>query len=475
MLPVIALVGRPNVGKSTLFNYLTQTRDALVADYPGLTRDRQYGFGKRGEGRYIVVDTGGITGDIDLMDEHIRTQVDKAIEEADAVVFMVDGIDGLRTYDETMAADIRRLRKPIFLVVNKAEGLNKAVAGGDFHGLGLGMPHAISAANGEGVVNFINTVLESLPEFETFAEDEEIDHGIKVAVIGRPNAGKSTLINRMIGEERVVASEVAGTTRDSIFVPFERDDQTYTLIDTAGVRRRSRIDLAIEKFSVAKALQAVDEANVVIALLDAHSEIAEQDARLMGLVVERGRALVVAVNKWDGLRPDEREFIKRQLDVKLPFASFARLHFISALHGTGVGDLFGSVRDAYKAAFTKIPTPEMTRHLEVALAAHPPPMVGGRRIRLRYAHQGGVNPPRIIVHGSRTTKLPTTYKRYLSNYFRETFNLWGTPVALEFRDGENPYANKVNPAKPKSQREEKKAHRQRRFGRKKARQSKRRD
>lgn len=473
MLPVIALVGRPNVGKSTLFNYLTQTRDALVADYPGLTRDRQYGFGKRGDSRYIVVDTGGITGDIDLMDEHIRTQVNKAIDEADAVVFMVDGIDGLRTYDETMADDIRRLRKPIFLVVNKAEGLNKAVAGGDFHGLGLGQPHAISAANGEGVVNFINTVIESLPAFESFPEDEEIDHGIKVAVIGRPNAGKSTLINRMIGEERVVASEVAGTTRDSIFVPFERDDQIYTLIDTAGVRRRSRIDLAIEKFSVTKALQAVDEANVVIALLDAHSEVAEQDARLMGLVVERGRALVVAVNKWDGLRPDEREFIKRQLDVKLPFASFARLHFISALHGTGVGDLFGSVRDAHKAAFTKIPTPEMTRHLEVAIAAHPPPMVGGRRIRLRYAHQGGVNPPRIIVHGSRTTKLPPTYKRYLSNYFRETFNLWGTPVALEFRDGENPYADKINPSKPKTQREEKKAHRQRRFGRKKARQSKR--
>lgn len=475
MLPVIALVGRPNVGKSTFFNYLTKTRDALVADYPGLTRDRQYGFGRRGDGRYIVVDTGGITGDIDLMDDHIRMQVDKAIEEADAVVFMVDGIDGLRTYDETMADEIRRLKKPTFLVVNKAEGLNKAVAGAEFHSLGLGEPYAISAANGEGVINFINTVIESLPPVESFPEDEEIDHGIKVAVIGRPNAGKSTLINRMIGEERVVASEVAGTTRDSIYVPFERDEQPYTLIDTAGVRRRSRIDLAVEKFSVTKSLQAVDEANVVIAVLDAHSEIAEQDARLMGLVVERGRALVVAVNKWDGLKPDEREWIKHQLDIKLPFASFARLHFISALHGTGVGDLFGSIRDANKAAFTKVPTPEMSRHLEIATAAHPPPMVGGRRIRLRYAHQGGVNPPRIVVHGSRTTKLPVSYKRYLSNYFRETFNLWGTPVALEFRDGENPYADRKSPSKPKTQREEKKAHRQRRFGRKKARQSKRRN
>lgn len=471
MLPVLVLVGRPNVGKSTLFNYLTGTRDALVADYPGLTRDRQYGFGQRGSQPYIVVDTGGITGDADVIDEQIRAQVDKAIDEADAVLFMVDGVDGLRTYDESMAAGIRRLNKPVYAVVNKAEGMNKAVAGAEFHRLGLGQPHAISAANGEGVIGFINQVLEEFPEPEGDDEHEGVDKGIKVAVIGRPNAGKSTLINRMLGEERLVASDVAGTTRDSIYVPFERDDQKYTLIDTAGVRRRARIDFDIEKYSVTKALQAVDEANVVIALLDAHTEIAEQDARLMGLIVERGRALVVAVNKWDGLTNDERDWIKHQLDIKLPFASFARLHFISALHGTGVGDLFGSVRDAHKAAFTKIRTPDMTRHLEVAVEAHPPPMAGGRRVRLRYAHQGGSNPPRIIIHGSRTDKLAGSYKRYLQNYFRETFNLWGTPVALEFRDGENPYEGKRTTG-PITERQAKRAHRQRRFSRKKVRQSK---
>lgn len=471
MLPVLVLVGRPNVGKSTLFNYLTRSQDALVADYPGLTRDRQYGFGQRGDRRYIVVDTGGITGDADMMDSQIKNQVDKAIEEADAVLFMVDGVDGLRTYDETMAGDIRRLKKPVYVVVNKAESMNKAVAAAEFHSLGLGEPYAISAANGEGVLGFINGIMEEFPNDEEASDQDAEETGIKVAVIGRPNAGKSTLINRMLGEERVVASEVAGTTRDSIYVPFERDDQKYTLIDTAGVRRRSRIDFDIEKYSVTKALQAVDEANVVIAVLDAHTEIAEQDARLMGLIVERGRALVVAVNKWDGLKPDERDWIKHQLDIKLPFASFARLHFISALHGTAVGDLFGSVRDAYKAAFTKIRTPDMTKHLEIAVETHPPPMAGGRRVRLRYAHQGGSNPPRIIIHGSRTDKLAGSYKRYLQNYFRETFNLWGTPVALEFRDGENPYEGKRTTGAI-SERQAKRAHRQRRFSRKKVRQNK---
>lgn len=472
MLPVLALVGRPNVGKSTLFNYLTRSRDALVADYPGLTRDRQYGFGQRGERPYIVVDTGGITGESDIIDDQIRNQVNKAIEEADAVLFMVDGVDGVRTYDESMADDMRRLRKKVYLVVNKTEGLNKAVAGAEFHALGLGQPHAVSAAHGEGVQNFINMVLAELPDPEDEEEPEEApDRGIKVAVIGRPNAGKSTLINRMLGEERVVASEVAGTTRDSIYVPFERDGQQYTLIDTAGVRRRTRIDLDIEKYSVTKALQAVDEANVVIAVLDAHTEIAEQDARLMGLVVERGRALVVAVNKWDGLQQDERDWIKHQLEIKLPFATFAKLHFISALHGTAVGDLYGSIRDAYKSALTKIRTPELTKHLEISTATHPPPMVGGRRVKLRYAHQGGSNPPRIVIHGSRTDKLPNSYKRYLQNYFRETFNLWGTPVALEFRDGDNPYEGKKTTGAI-SERQAKRAHRQRRFARKKARQNK---
>lgn len=460
MLPSIALVGRPNVGKSTLFNFLTRSRDALVADYPGLTRDRQYGFGKRGDKPYLVIDTGGLSGESDIIDDQIAEQANKAMEEADAILFMVDARDGLTGFDHAITKRLRQAKKPIHLVVNKAEGMDKDIVASDFFALGLGQPQCVSAAHGDGITQLVSEVLEALPD----ASEEELDEhypGIRVAVIGRPNAGKSTLVNRILGEERVVASEVAGTTRDSIFVPFERDDKEYTLIDTAGIRRRAKVDLAVEKFSIAKAMQAIDTAHVVIAVLDAHTEIAEQDARLIGMVIERGRALVLAVNKWDGLEQDEREWIKQQLEVKLPFAKFANLHFISALHGTGVGDLFKSIQSAYTAAMVKMSTSDLTRHLETAVFSHQPPAVAGRRIKLRYAHQGGSNPPLIIVHGNQLNRLSDTYRRYLSNYFREVYKLYGTPVRFEFRTGDNPFHGRKN--KVKTERQENKARRTRRF------------
>lgn len=463
MLPTIALVGRPNVGKSTLFNFLTRSRDALVADFPGLTRDRQYGFAKRGDRPFIVCDTGGISGDGIVIDEKIASQAQLAINEADAVLFLVDAREGLNFQDQAIANHLRRLGKPIRLAVNKAEGMNTDMVEAEYYSLGLGEPNAVSAAHGEGVVGLINLLLEELPEGEPEPKSDE--HAIKVAVVGRPNAGKSTLVNRILGEERVVASDVAGTTRDSIYVPFERDEKKYILIDTAGIRRRARIDLAVEHFSVQKALQAIDSANVVIAVLDAHEEIAEQDARLIGMVVERGRALVLAVNKWDGLDQHQRDQIKRQLELRLPFATFARLHFISALHGSGVGDLFGSIRAAHKAAYTEMPTPDLTRLLEAAIEAHPPPGVTGQRIKLRYAHQGGTNPPIIVIHGNRTNKLNDGYKRYLVNYFREAFDLWGTPIRIELRNGSNPFEGRKN--KPKNAAQMKKARRLKRFAKSK--------
>ncbi|MFT7126358.1 MAG: GTP-binding protein [Pseudoalteromonas tetraodonis] len=465
MLPTIALVGRPNVGKSTLFNFLTRSRDALVADFPGLTRDRQYGFAKRGDSPFILCDTGGISGDSVVIDEKIAVQAQHAISEADAILFLVDAREGLNFQDQAIANHLRRLGKPIRLAVNKAEGMDTDMVEAEYFSLGLGQPNAVSAAHGEGAVDLINALLEELPDGEPEPESDE--HSIKVAVVGRPNAGKSTLLNRMLGEERVVASDVAGTTRDSIYIPFVRDDQKYTLIDTAGIRRRARVDLAIEHFSVQKALQAIDSANVVIAVLDAHEEIAEQDARLIGMVVERGRALVIAVNKWDGLDQYDRDQIKRQLELRLPFATFARLHFISALHGSGVGDLFASIRAAHKAAYTVMPTPDLTRLLEAAIEAHPPPAVTGQRIKMRYAHQGGTNPPIIVIHGNRTNKLNDSYKRYLVNYFREAFDLWGTPIRIELRNGTNPFEGRKN--KPKNAAQMKQARRLKRVAKSKAR------
>lgn len=442
MKPVIALVGRPNVGKSTLFNYLTRSRDALVADRPGLTRDRQYGSGRVGERAYIVVDTGGLSGDEHGIDVLMQRQVQQAVDEAQVVLFLVDARDGLSAGDEAIARWLRQQGRDVVLVVNKTDVGDPDVLSAEFHSLGLGAPALISAAHGRGVARLMERVLAGLPPEE--GEDAGDEKGIKVAMVGRPNVGKSTLINRILGEERVVVFDMPGTTRDSIFVPFERDGQDYTLIDTAGVRRRARIDEAIEKFSVIKTLQAIEEAHVVVMVLDAREGISEQDASLLGFVLDTGRALVLAVNKWDGLSADRRETVRRELDLKLPFVDFAKLHYISALHGTGVGELFSSIKRAYASALRKLSTPELTRLLESAVAAHPPPLVGGRRIKLRYAHQGGKNPPRIIIHGNQTAAVPHSYQRYLINFFREHLKLEGTPVHIEFKAGENPYAGRKN-------------------------------
>ena len=447
MLPVIALIGRPNVGKSTLFNFLTRSRDALVADVPGLTRDRQYGFGKVGPRPYVVVDTGGLDGDEEGVKSAMAKQTMKALEESDAVVFMVDGRAGFTGSDQTVAAQLRRSNKKVYVAVNKTEGMRAELVTAEFHTLGIDEIHAISSAHGDGIAALMAAILDPLPpDTDEVPEEGGRTH---VAIIGRPNVGKSTLINRLLGEERMVTFDQPGTTRDAVFVPFERDGRAYTLIDTAGVRRRSRVDEAIEKFSIVKTLQAIDRAQVVIGVLDAQEGITEQDASLLGLVVERGRALVLAVNKWDGIDSDQRSKVKRTIDLKLSFLDFARLHHISALHGSGVGDVMKSVDKAYRAAMREMSTPELTRTLEAAQMQHQPPLVGGRRIRLRYAHQGGRNPPVIVVHGNQTDDLPDAYKRFLANTFREEFDLHGTPVRMEFRTGGNPFASKRKKLTPR--------------------------
>jgi GTP-binding protein len=442
MLPVIALVGRPNVGKSTLFNRLTRSRDALVADQPGLTRDRQYGVGRLGNRPYVVVDTGGISGEKEGVEVLMDRQVRLAIEEADHVFYLVDAREGLAGADEQIAAELRKTGKPITVVANKSESLDKDVAAAEFHALGLGEPVAISAAHGRGVKPLVNQVLATLPPAEEVPEEER--GGVQIAVVGRPNVGKSTLINRLLGEERLVAFDKPGTTRDSIRVPFEHEGRNYTLIDTAGVRRRARINEAIEKFSIIKTLQAMEAANVVLLVLDAHQGISEQDATLAGHVVDSGRALVVVINKWDGLRSDERERIKSELERKLPFLSFAEVMFISALHGTGVGHLMKAVDAAYRAAVSDLKTSDLTNILEQAVMEHQPPLARGRRIKLRYAHQGGKNPPIIVIHGNQTDAVPASYQRYLVNRFRKAFKLWGTPVRIEFRTGDNPFKGRRN-------------------------------
>jgi GTP-binding protein len=457
MLPVIALVGRPNVGKSTLFNQLTCSRDALVADFPGLTRDRQYGNGKVGDRPYLVVDTGGLGGDERGLDGLMAAQVWMAVEEADAVLLLLDAHDGINLSDEQIAARLRRSGKPVFLALNKVDGVDTGPVTADAHGLGLGEPVAIAAAHGRGVAALINRVLAALPATET-AEQPATDEtqGIRIAVVGRPNVGKSTLINRMLGEQRVLAFDQPGTTRDSIYIPFERDGRAYTLIDTAGVRRRSKVNEVIEKFSIIKTLQAINDANVTILVLDAHGgEVTEQDASLAGHIIDSGTALVLAINKWDGLDDDQRQWFREQLDRRLPFLDFAERYFISALHGSGVGNLFAAVEDAYRAAVIKVPTAELTRLLERAVHDHQPPLVQGRRIKLRYAHQGGQNPPVIVVHGNQTARLPQSYKRYLNNYFREALKLVGTPIRLEFKTGENPYRGQRNTLTPRQQRQRK--------------------
>jgi GTP-binding protein len=443
MYPVIALVGRPNVGKSTLFNRLTKSRDALVADQPGLTRDRIYGQGRMGDHPYIVIDTGGLSGNDQGLDGLMAEQARLAIEEASVVLFLVDAREGLTGADQSIARQLRQTNKSVYLVVNKIDGLDIQIASAEFHALGLGEPLPISAAHGEGVTSALETVLSEFPQPEE--TEAEVGQGIKIAIVGRPNVGKSTLVNRMLGEERVLVFDMPGTTRDSIRIPFEREDEKYVLIDTAGVRRRKRIDESIEKFSVVKTLQAIEESNVVIMVLDARGGVSHQDANLLGFILDSGRALVVAVNKWDGLSQDQRQRVKTELDRKLSFLDFAKIHFISALHGTGVGDLFAFVGNAFESASRSLSTSELTRLLESAVAAHQPPLVHGRRIKLRYAHQGGKNPPVIVIHGNQTAAVPKNYQRYLVNSFRSALHLMGTPLRIEFKTGENPYKNKKNP------------------------------
>ncbi len=457
MLPVIALIGRPNVGKSTLFNQLTRSRDALVADFPGLTRDRQYGQGRLGERPYLVVDTGGLVGDERGLDSLMAEQVWLAVEQADAVVFLLDARDGINLSDHQIAERLRRSGKTVWLALNKADSVDTGGIAAEACALGFGQPAAIAAAHGRGVSALIDQVLGALPPSAGGHEDApEAEPGIRLAVVGRPNVGKSTLINRMLGEQRVLAFDQPGTTRDSIYIPFERDGQAYTLIDTAGVRRRSKVNEVVEKFSVIKTLQAINDADVAILVLDAHAgEAVDQDASLAGNIIDSGTALVLAINKWDGLDDDQRQWFRTQLERRLPFLAMAERYFISALHGSGVGNLYDAVQAAHRAATIKVPTPELTRLLEQAVHAHQPPLVQGRRIKLRYAHQGGQRPPVIVIHGNQTERLPPSYKRYLNNYFRQALRLVGTPIRLEFKTGDNPYKGRRNSLTARQQRRRK--------------------
>jgi GTP-binding protein len=441
MIPVIAIVGRPNVGKSTLFNCLTRTRNALVSDFPGMTRDRQYGEAEVSDHRFIVIDTGGITDETDDINQLTAQQSILATEEADIVLFLVDARAGLTASDLSIAKKLRALNKNVVLVVNKAEGLDPSLAVAEFYQLGFGDPHAISSAHGRGISDLFESVFEHA-EIEPAAEDSI--SGIKLAIIGRPNVGKSTLTNRMLGEERVIVYDMPGTTRDSIFIPLDRNGKHYTLIDTAGIRRRGKIFEATEKFSVVKTLQAIQAANVVLFIMDAREGVTDQDLKLMGFILETGRAMVIALNKWDGMQTDERDHARKTIDRRLNFLPFVRIHFISALHGTGVGNLFDSVNEAYASATKKLSTPMLTKILQAALVQHTPPLVHGRRIKLRYAHPGGHNPPRIIIHGNQVDSLPDSYRRYLANTYQERLKLMGTPVYIELKSSENPFRNRPN-------------------------------
>jgi GTP-binding protein len=436
MKPVIALVGQPNVGKSTLFNRLTRSRDALVDDQPGITRDRIYGNARINDRSFIIIDTGGLDDNSDQLQTIMSSQTWDAADEADAVIFLVDGRAGLSSLDDRILVRLRKLGKRVTLAVNKTEGLDIDQRMSDFYALGLGDPLPISSAHGQGVSALLENVLDDFPR-----EDNDVDteSGPVIAVIGRPNAGKSTLINALLGEERVVVFDRPGTTRDSVKIPFNREGKDYTLIDTAGVRRRGKVDEKIEKFSVIKTLQAIDQANVVLMMLDARREISDQDATLASYAIDQGKAMVVIVNKWDGLTPDKRIRIKDEIDRKLVFLQFAETLFISALHGTAVGNIFPAVERAYEAAMKDLPTSFLTRILEKAVEKTPPPMTSGRRMKPKFAHQGGHNPPVIVIHGNQLDKLPGSYRRYLINTFRKAGKLQGTPIRLEFRAGSNPF------------------------------------
>ena len=466
MLPVVALVGRPNVGKSTLFNRLTRSRDALVADYPGLTRDRQYGQASVEEHPFIVIDTGGIHGNEEGIDKLMAEQSLMAIEEADAVLFMVDARAGLTSADQSLASYLRKQNKKVFLVANKVDGIDADSAVAEFYSLGLdGDVHQIAAAHGRGVTQLLTLALtphiEALTktndddneefdgDFEENISDEERlaaapkeNDRIKLAIIGKPNVGKSTLTNRILGEDRVVVFDAPGTTRDSVYIPMEHDGREYTLIDTAGIRRRKNVTDVVEKYSVIKTLRAIEDANVCLLIIDAREGITDQDLSLLGFILEAGRSLVLAVNKWDGLDDHIKDRIKTELDRRLGFIDFARIHFISALHGTGVGHLYESVEEAFVSATKRISTSMVTKILDMAVFDHQPPMHQGRRIKLKYAHAGGYNPPIIVIHGNSAKKLPSSYKRYLMNYYRKSLKIMGTPIRIEFRETSNPFAGK---------------------------------
>jgi GTP-binding protein len=446
MVPVIALVGRPNVGKSTLFNCLTKTRDALVADFAGLTRDRKYGEAHFQERKFIVIDTGGLSGEDEGIDVVMAEQARLAISEADLVVFLVDSRAGLTAADQQIAHYLRTQQKTTLLVANKIDGLQPDVAAAPFFELGLGEVHGVAAAHGRGINQLMEEVCNLLPvaQEDEIAEAVGLGTGIKIAVVGRPNVGKSTLVNRMLGEDRVVVFDLPGTTRDSIYIRYERHGKPYTLIDTAGIRKRKNISLTVEKFSIVKTLQSIEDANVVILLIDAQEGLVDQDMHLMGQVIDSGRALVVALNKWDGLEDDHKSYLKTELERRLRFVDFADIHFISALHGTGVGLLYKSVERAYKAATEKFSTNFLTKILEDALTTHQPPLVQGRRIKLRLAHPGGHNPPIIVIHGNQTDEVPNHYVRYLEKTFRKALDLHGTPIRIEFKSSDNPYAGKKN-------------------------------
>lgn len=443
-LPVIALIGRPNVGKSTLFNYLTRTRNALVASYPGLTRDRKYARVKQGETPYLLIDTGGITDDASNLDLAAKKQVQIALEEADLILFLVDARQGMSSTDEAISSTLRKLDKPVILVANKIDGINAAIALTDFYRLGMKEPIAIAASHGRNIDELLHQINARLPATIENVAPELQNKGVTVAIVGRPNVGKSTLVNRLLGEERVVVFDEPGTTRDSIYITFERHGKKYTLIDTAGMRRRSKVTLLVEKFSIIQALQSVEKANIVIYLIDASEAITDQDAHLLGMVLDAGRALIIGFNKWDGLDFEQREMIKRQAEIKLPFLNFIKKHPISALHGSGVGKLFDTVHQLYVVAMVDMSTSVLTQILKDAIALHQPPMVNGRRIKLKYAHQGGRNPPMIVVHGNQTDLLPATYERYLINYFRHKLCLEGTPIKLIFKAPKNPFKQLKN-------------------------------
>jgi len=483
MVPVVALVGRPNVGKSTLFNRLTRTRDALVADFPGLTRDRKYGRAEVEGREFIVIDTGGIDGTEDGVETRMAEQSLLAIEEADVVLFMVDARAGMMAADQQIAKHLRSRQKATFLVANKTDGLDPDQAVVDFYSLGLGEIHAIAASHGRGVTSLLETALlpwmekvdpvevteedeneaywAALAAEENGEEEEEEDDfdpttlPIKLAIVGRPNVGKSTLTNRILGEDRVVVYDMPGTTRDSIYIPMERDGREYVLIDTAGGRKRGKITDTVEKFSVIKTLQAIEDANVVMLVIDARAGISDQDLSLLGFILNSGRSLVIVVNKWDGLSQEVRDEVKETLDFRLGFIDFARVHFISALHGSGVGNLFESVTEAYDCSTKRVNTSLLTRIMNMAAEDHQPPLVRGRRVKLKYAHAGGYNPPIVVIHGNQVKDLPDSYKRYLMNYFRRSLNVMGTPIRIQFKEGENPYEGKRNLLTPTQQRKRK--------------------